>query len=279
LITGATGEIGSLVVDSLIALGERPRVFVRDAEKALIRFGDLVDVLTGDLASLASLKAAFAGIEVVFLVNVGPDLATRDGLAAKVAKAVGVERLIKLSTMDALQGLATGAWHARGEAAIRATGIAFTFIEPSGFMSNALGWAPSIKAESIVRSSTGEGRIAFINPRDIAEVAARVMMTREFDGKYLPITGPEALSYGKMTEKISNAIRKPLKFQPISDDEARQGMIARGASAEETEAHILLWQAIREGRVVSVTDNVAHILGRNPNTFDQWAEENATSFT
>ncbi|HEU0183905.1 MAG TPA: NAD(P)H-binding protein [Blastocatellia bacterium] len=178
LVTGATGSIGALVVDRLLHRGDRPRIFVRDAEKARSRYGDRVDIAVGDLADAESLAVAFRRINALFLVNTGPDLAMRDETAAQAAKAAGVEHLVKLSTMDVQQGVGTGVWHARGESAIRASGIGFTFVQPAGFMANALGWARSIKTEGVVRAVTGGGKIAFIHSNDIADVATVALTTR-----------------------------------------------------------------------------------------------------
>jgi len=278
LITGATGDVGSKVVEHLLQHRNRPRVFVRDAAKALSRFGDLVDIFVGDLADPTSLKAALEGADELFLVNTGPQIPARDEAAAKTAKAAGVRHLVKLSSMDVQQGLAIGAWHERGEAAIRASGIAFTSVQPTGFMSNLLAWATSIKAEGIVRSSTGDGRRAFIHSSDIAAVAVEALTTRKHDGESLPITGPEALSFAEVTARIGSAIEKPLRFQSISDEEARARYSAISGSAAETEAHVSLWRAIREGRLATVTDNVERVLGRKPIAIDQWALENAAAF-
>src|SRR5258708_10156669 len=278
LITGATGDVGSRVVECLLQRGDRPRVFVREEKRARSRFGDRVDVFVGDLADPASLKTALDGVEVLFLVNTGPQIPVQDEGAAKVAKAAGVKHLVKLSSMDVQQGLAIGAWHERGEAAIRASGIPFTFVQPTGFMSNLLAWAPSIKAEGVVRSSTGDGRRAFIHSDDIAAVATKVLTTREHGGESLPITGPEALSFAEATAKLSAVIGRGLTFQPISDEEARQRYSASGASPPETDAHVSLWRAIREGRLANITDNVERLLGRKPITMDQWARENAAAF-
>ena len=74
------------------------------------------------------------------------------------------------------------------------------------------------------------------------------------------------------------AIEKPLTFQAVSDEEARQRYSRISGSAEETEAHVALWRAIREGRLASVTDKVERILGRKPITLDQWMNENAGVF-
>jgi (4-alkanoyl-5-oxo-2,5-dihydrofuran-3-yl)methyl phosphate reductase len=278
LITGASGNIGSRVVERLLERGERPRVFVRDPVRARARFGDRVDIVVGDLSDPASLAPALQGVDALFLVNTGPELAARDEAAAIAAKSAGVGRLVKLSSMDAQQGLAIGAWHACGEAAIRGSGLAFTFIEPTGFMSNALLWARSVRAEGVVRASTGEGRIAFIHPEDIAAVSTMALTTREYVGQTLAITGPEALSYGEATGLIGAAIGKTLRFEAITDEQIRRRMIGTGMPEAETEAHVALWCAVREGRLCTVTDTVERVLGRKPIAFAQWAKENAAAF-
>lgn len=278
LITGATGDVGSRVVRRLLKCSERPRVFVRDAKKARVQFGDLVDVFVGDLTDSPSLRAALEGIDALFLVTTGPDIPALDDAAARAAKTSGVKRLVKLSSLDVEQGLAIGAWHAAGEAAIRASGIPFTFVRPSGFMSNLLAWADSIKVERVVRASTGDGRRAFIHSDDIAAVATKALMTFDYEGRSLIVTGPEALSFGEATGKIAAAIGKRLSFEAISDEEARERYAARCPSPAETEAHVALWRAMREGRLATVTNTVEQVLGRKPLTLDQWAIENAAAF-
>lgn len=94
----------------------------------------------------------------------------------------------------------------------------------------------------------------------------------------MPITGPEALSFAEATDKIATAIGKRLTFQPISDEEARRRYAARGPSEAETEAHVALWRAIREGRLATVTHTLERVLGRKPITLDQWTIENAAAF-
>jgi uncharacterized protein YbjT (DUF2867 family) len=279
LITGATGNVGSLVVERLIARGDRPRIFARDPEKTRARYGDRVDVFLGDLADAATLKPALTGAHAFLLVNSGPELSARDEAAARAAIAAGVKHLVKLSSYDAReQNIGTGVWHAQGESAIRASGIPFTFVQPSGFMSNALFWARSIKAEGVVRSVTGDGKIPFIHSQDIAEVTTAALTSRAYDAQSLPITGPEALSYAEMTAKISAVIGKRIRYQAISDDEERQRMLERGEAADIVAAHLSIYRAIREGRLATVTDTVERVLGRKPMTFDQWLKENATAF-
>jgi (4-alkanoyl-5-oxo-2,5-dihydrofuran-3-yl)methyl phosphate reductase len=278
LVTGATGNIGPLVTDRLIAFGERPRIFVRDAEKARTRYGDRVDIYVGDLGDASTLAPALTGATVLFLVNSGHELAALDALAADAAKAAGVARLVKLSSYDAReQNVGTGVWHAAGEAAIRTSGIQFTFVQPSGFMSNALYWARSIREDGVVRSATGDGRIPFIHPQDIADVAVEALISDRYAGQSLAITGPEALSFVEMTARIAAVIGKPLRFQAISDGEAQQ-QVAWKASPQLVDARLSIFRAIREGRLAKVTDTVEHVLGRKAFAFAQWAKENAQAF-
>lgn len=278
LITGATGDVGSKVVELLIQRGDRPRVFVRDANKAKSHFGDRVDIFVGDLANTETLKPALEGIDAFFVVNSGPEIPVRDELAAQAAKAAGVRHLVKLSSMDVQQGLAIGAWHEQGEAAIRASGVPFTFVQPTGFMSNLLAWATPIKTEGIVRASTGDGRRAFIHSDDIAAVATEALTTSRYIDQSLPITGPEALSFAEVTSRIGAAIGRHLTFQPISDEQACQRYSPFSSSTEDTEAHVSLWRAIREGRLATVTNTVEHVLCRKPIALNHWLIQNASAF-
>jgi uncharacterized protein YbjT (DUF2867 family) len=243
---------------------------VRDPKKARELFGDRVEIRVGDLGDISS---ALAGITDVFLLNSGPDLVIRDRAAAFAAKAAGVRHLVKLSTLDVGTGVGTGSWHARGEHAVRESGVLFTFIRSAAFMSNALSWAHTIKSEGVLRTSTGNGKIAFIHPADIADVVVKALTTRAHDGEALVITGPQALTYGEMASRIGAAIGKTIRFEPISDEDARPNFDRAYA-----DALVDIWRAIREGRLATVTDGIQKVLGRRPVTFDQWAEDNAGAF-
>ena len=278
LIAGATGDVGSRVVKLLLECGEKPRILVRDVNKARSYFADTVEVSQGDLGEPTAVRNALEGIDEFFLVNSGPQISARDRIAAQAAVDAGARHIVKLSSMDVELGLAIGAWHERGEAAIRASGIEHTFVRPSGFMTNLLAWSEAIRTDGVVGSSTGDGKRPFIHSNDIAAVVLEALTTRRYDGQILRITGPEALRFADITERIAAALRRPLRFERISDEEARRRYAATGASDEETEAHVALWRAIREGRLGSVTDDFELMLGRKPIGLDQWIHENLDAF-
>jgi len=279
LIFGATGNIGSRVTERLIARGERPSVFARDAKKAKALFGDKVDIHGGDLDKpRSSLNTALAGVDTIFLVTDGPGLEVHDRAVAVAAKSAGVQHIVKLSTLDVNSGVGTGPWHARGEAAIRESGLSYTFIHAAGFMSNALGWSHSIREKGVLRTSTGTGKIAFIHPDDLADVATSALLSNEYGGQSLVITGPEALSYGAMAQVIGDAIGKNVRFEEISDQQAYRSVVRWAGKGPYADALDDIWRAVREGRLATVSDGVQRVLGRKPLSFDRWAKENADAF-
>ncbi|MFD1987130.1 NAD(P)H-binding protein [Mesorhizobium newzealandense] len=279
LVFGATGNIGSRVAQRLIDSGARPSVFVRSAKRAKALFGDQVDIHIGDLENPGpSLAKALVGVDGILLVTDGSDLEKRDRAVSFAASHAGVGHVVKLSTLDVRTAIGTGPWHAQGEDAIRESGVAFTFIQAAGFMSNALSWSESIRREGVLRSSTGGGKIAFIHPDDIAAVATASLTTRDYDGQALAITGPEALSYGEMAVAIGRAIGKPVRFEEITDGQAYARTVEWAGKGAYADALVDIWRAVRESRLDTVTDGVKQITGREPIPFDQWAVENASSF-
>jgi uncharacterized protein YbjT (DUF2867 family) len=279
LVFGATGNVGSRVAQRLINSGARPSVFVRSAKRAKALFDDQVDIHVGDLDNPgSSLAKALADVDGIFLVTDGPDLEEHDRVVSFAARRAGVSHVVKLSTLDVRTGIGTGPWHARGEDAIRESGVAFTFIRSAGFMSNALSWTQSIRGEGMVRSSTGVGKIAFIHPDDIAAVATVSLMTRDYDGQAPVITGPEALSYGEMAAAIGRAIGNPVRFEEVTDAQAYARTAEWAGEGAYADALVDIWRAVRESRLDTVTDDVKQITGREPISFNQWAAENASSF-
>lgn len=279
LVFGATGNIGSRVAQGLIEAGSHPSVFVRNATKARSLFGDQVDIHTGDLeTSTSSLAAALDGVDGVFLLTDGPNLHELDRTISSAAFHAGVQHIVKLSTLDVLTGIGTGPWHAAGEVAVRESGVPSTFIQAAGFMSNALGWSYSIRREGILRSSTGEGKIAFIHPDDIAAVATTALMTRKHDGHALVITGTEALSYREMAATIAQTIGRSIVFEEVTDQQAYADAVAWAGKGPYVDALVDIWRAVRHGRLDTVTDGVRQAIGREPISFAQWAAENAASF-
>jgi (4-alkanoyl-5-oxo-2,5-dihydrofuran-3-yl)methyl phosphate reductase len=279
LITGATGNVGGRVTEQLIAAGHRPRVLARDAAKARARFGDRVDVAGGDLADAASLHAALDGVERVFSVNVGPEIAGRDLALATAARAAGVRHLVKLSSFGAQRDQSgLGAWHAQGEASMRASGVAWTFVRPGAFMTNCLAWAPTIKAQGAVFSATRDGRLASIDTDDVAAVSVAALTQSGHEGRAYDLTGYEALSHSEMAAAIGRAIGRTLVVRPITDENVRENLARSGMPPAIVDALAEFPRLIRAGGMATITDDFERVLGRKPRSFAAWADTNAALF-
>jgi uncharacterized protein YbjT (DUF2867 family) len=108
----------------------------------------------------------------------------------------GVERVVLLSSRSVVGGRPDNAivnvWMA-SEAAVRSSGVSWTILEPSGFMSNGLRWAPQVRAGDLIRAPFADAPIAAIDPADIAAVAALALTSSGHDSRTYVLTGPEAI--------------------------------------------------------------------------------------
>jgi uncharacterized protein YbjT (DUF2867 family) len=273
LVTGATGNVGGEVVAALAERGEDVRAIVRDPERARLPAG--VDVVQGDLDLLESLTPALDGARAVFLLGGWGDMR---GLMRRIERA-GVEHVVLLTSRCVVGGKAdnpvTRMW-LDSEAALRDSGVAWTILRPSGYQSNALRWLPQLSHGDVVRAPWPEVRIAAIDPADIAAVAAAVLTGPGHDRAAYPLSGPEPLTPGEQVATLGEALRRPLRYEPLPDDVARAEMAA-DTPAPYVDAFFRFYS---EGEFDDspVLDTVQRITGRPPRTFERWAVTHAHAF-
>jgi uncharacterized protein YbjT (DUF2867 family) len=279
LATGATGTVGSEVVRQLLELGERVRVLTRDPEKAE-KFGKSVEVIKGDLAKLETLAPAFAGVGKVFVLSNYPSVAVFEGNAYLAAKAAGVKHIVKLSgrhaNADFFSGTAVAKGHTESEQRLQSLGIPWTILRPGSFASNFLMWFD--RENSAIFLPMGEGKDSFIDPRDIAACAVKLLTTPGHDGRIYEITGNEHLSFSEWAEKLSAAVGKTVSYQNIPEDTLRQGLLSMGIPEPTAESFITFFAGVRNGKIFPPTSAVAGLLGRPPRLFDEWARDNSAAF-
>jgi uncharacterized protein YbjT (DUF2867 family) len=167
--------------------------------------------------------------------------------------------------------------HAEVEHLLAATGVEVAVLRLGMFASNARHWwAPQIREGNVVRWPYAAAETAPVDERDIAAVAARVLLdARHARGDYV-LTGPESLSQSAQVHAIGNAIGRPLRLEELSPDEFRR--IAAGTWPNGVAEMLLAaWQATL-GRPAFVTSAVQEIIGSPPRTFYQWAADHASAF-
>ena len=279
LVTGATGTIGGEVVKQLLAQGEKVRVLARDPAKAA-KLGDGVEVAQGDFDKPETLAAACQGVDKLFLLAAGENLAQQEAAALQAAKQAGVKYVVEISAAGAGDegGLELGRWHAAGEKHVRDSGIPWTIVRPGMFMSNTLAWAGSIKSQGVVYNPSGEGKTAPIDPKDIAAVAVAALTSAGHEGKVYEITGAQPLSTADQVGKISAAIGRPIQCIDVPEEAARGAMLGQGMSPALTNALVELMTYIKNEGTGEVTTTVEQVLGREPRTFEEWLSEHASAF-
>jgi len=235
----------------------------------------------GDLADPASLDGLLRGIETVFLLTGnGADLAALQIAAIRAAAKAGVERVVKLSALGASprSNSPIGRAHFEAEQALIATGMRWTILRPHVFMQNLLAQAPAIRQGRVVAAS-GDGKIPFVDTRDIAAVAARVLTQSGHDGESYVLTGPEALSYHDVARILSEVVGRSVTYEALSLEEARERMTRAGDPSWSIEGLLALAGYQRAGGPTAVVhDTVQRILGRPPRSLAEFARDHAPDF-
>ena len=276
LVTGASGMVGSALVQQLIANGEAIRVFTRDAAK-VARWGQQVECAVGDLSQPETLPAALEGIERVFLVTAATQ---QDVHVIAAAKTAGVRHLVKLSTIEAGHEpmIGHGKYHREREDLIRASGLAWTFLRPTMFASTALDWAEAVKRQGVVRFPGGAGQVGVVDPWDVAAVAAVALTRPGHERQAYALTGPELLSIGDMAHAIGQMLGKPIEYQDMPDAEAGERLRQAGLPEHAVQGLVTAFTAMRTGRFAYLTDTVEQVTGRQPRAFQVWCQEYAAAF-
>jgi uncharacterized protein YbjT (DUF2867 family) len=279
LVTGATGTIGSEVVRQLAARGAKVRALTREPAKARVPEG--VEVVRGDYLDPGSLEGAMSGVTAAFLLGApGPDSRHDQNLVA-AARAAGVHRLVKLSaigTGDPDVG-PSGDWHVPGEQAVRDSGTEWTILRPSSFASNTLSWVPAVKEGKPVPNMTGDGLSGVIDPQDVGEVAARVLVDGGHAGRTYTLTGPEAISVPGQAATLASVLGRPIATQDLSPDATRDHLLTVWGFDEAQAAGGVAGTAfVRAGGNAVVTEDVPELLGKPARTYREWAEDHRQAF-
>jgi uncharacterized protein YbjT (DUF2867 family) len=281
LVTGASGNVGGHVVRELVARGVSVRAFVRDPRRAADRLGAGVDLAVGDFADPASLRRAVRGVDSVFVTSSnGPDEVAHENAVVDAAAAEWVRRIVKLSAVGAEVGspLMFADAHARIERHLRECGVPWVVLRASFFMSNLFASADTIRDAGMIVVPAGEAKIAMVDPRDIAAVAATVLVDGGHDGRSYVLTGPRAVTYAEVAADLSTVLGREVSFVDVPDEAARAGILASGAPEWLADSLVVLYGQLRDGLAEHPTDAVRTLTGREPRSFAEFAHDHRAVF-
>jgi uncharacterized protein YbjT (DUF2867 family) len=267
LVVGATGDLGAAVAAALVSRGTDVRAMTRSTNPDV----DGVSVVRADLGDPESLAAAFDGVQRCFLVS-SP---TRDQVALETnaivaAESAGVEHIVKISNLP-IAGLDGGLHgnHRAIERRLTESSVGSTVLQPSFFASVLLRQLALLQRGRLV-FPTGDGRIAWIDPRDIAEVAAAVLADPSPPTGALRLTGPEALTAAELASRITKVLGRDIELLQPDLTTWRKGLRDSGMDPWLIESTVHLYEAVAGGALAELSDAVGRVLRRAPQPIEVW---------
>lgn len=263
LVTGATGNIGRMVVDHLLAQGaDDVRALTVDPARADLPDG--VEVARGYLGRPSTLPAAFAGVDRVYLA---PVLETVTDVV-RLAREAGVRHVVDLS------GDETTSWQPIAQA-VEASGLAWTHLYAGEFVENTAVWTDQVRTSREVREPYPDAANAPVAMDDIARVAATVLLGEGHEGRVHTLTGPETMTRAERVRRLGVVLGRELTFTRVSLDEAAK--VLEPSMGEYARWYLEGFAWLAESPQVATT-TVADLTGVPATTFEQWATANADAF-
>ena len=268
VITGATGHLGRLVVEHLLADGFAADQIVA-AGRRTERLADLaalgVRTAAIDFADSASLEAAFAGADTVLLVSGSEpgQRITQHTRAIESAVAAGVGRVVYTSAPHAdTSDLVLAPDHKATEAALRASGLTWTVLRNNWYTENYAGTLAQARETGVVLTSTGGGRVASASRDDFAAAAAVVLVGAGHDDRVYELSGDVAWTFDEFAEAASEALGVPVVHKDVSSDEHRAILLSAGLDEGTAGFVVTLDADIRRGDLADATSDLRDLIGR-----------------
>jgi NAD(P)H dehydrogenase (quinone) len=284
-IAGGTGTVGGKLARKLLAEGARVRVLTRDpGAHAGVFDGDAgVEWAAVDFDDPASLRSAFRGTDRAFLSTGTSPRQVRDETALiDAAVEVGVSYLVGLS----VGGIGRGAdnpvldWHAEIDAHLRAQGVPFTLLKPATFTDTAIRVASGFVPSGSWGGHAGQGRVALIDARDIADVAAAVLLDGpgRHDGQEYDLNGPDPITMHELAGLLSAHLGRAVRYHDRTRDEQRAVLASAGLPELMVDVLIGLENVTRAGVFATTTGAVRDLTGHEGRGVEAYVRENLAEF-
>ncbi len=275
LVTGASGTVGHSVVEQLLAAGQRVRAGVPDPDDAGLPAG--VEVVRLDFADPSTAGPAMAGVDRLFLLRPPAISDVRAAFGPLVTAAAGsVRRVVVLSVMGVNPALP----HWRMERMVTNAGLAMTALRPAYFAQNMItAFGAEIRNESRFSLASGNGKVSFVDTRDVAEVAARILTDIDaYPPGPVTLTGPQALTFGDVARLMSTELGRPVTYRRQSLWQRRADLRASGSAPAFTNVQLIIDLTTRLGLASKITDDVSRLLGRPASGMHQFVHDYRTAW-
>jgi len=277
LITGATGNLGQELAKLLAQSKISARAMCQHKEDMTSFTAMGLEAVVGDFNDPVSLRKAMLGCERLFLVT--PAIREQSvllRLAIDMAIETRIRHIVKISAGDTNldSRIAWAKAHAEGDHYLRSKPVAWTVLRATGFMINILESRKMI-ATGILPNPTEQGKVSWIDHRDISLVAKHVLtedVHKHQRATYF-LTGPEALSTNDVAGKLTHTLGYPVKSTPATLEDMRKALLHAGLDEWRIDSIIAQFEMVKGAHAVDVTEEVERITGYKPRTFQQFLEE------
>ncbi|PKV86123.1 SDR family oxidoreductase [Streptomyces sp. TLI_146] len=277
-VTGASGAIGGRVARRLAERGVATRLVGRSPE----RLPDLPGAVKAPAAAFGdgdAMRDALAGAGVLLMVSAheSPGRVQEHITAVDAAVAAGVRRIVYVSFLgaapDAAFTFARDHWHT--ERYIRDTGLAYTFLRDSLYLS---GLAAMAGPDGVIRGPAGDGRVSGVAHDDIADVATAVLLEEGHDGLAYDVTGPEALTLADVAAELGRVTGREIAYVPETREEAFASRAGYGAEEWEVTGWVSSYEAIAAGEMATVADTVPRLAGHAAQSFAAYLDAHPRAY-
>ncbi|MEU5781557.1 NmrA family NAD(P)-binding protein [Micromonospora lupini] len=271
VVTGATGQLGSLIVDRLLERvpASAVAVSVRDVDKAtnLARRG--VRVRAGDFTDATTLAHAFEGADTILIVSAairGPGAVVANRAAIDAAHAAGAKRILYTSHQAASRHSLFPAQltHAETEEHLAGLGVPFTALR-NGFYASTLGYSIGAALETGQLVAPADGPVSWTAHTDLAEAAA-IALTDDgvLDGITPALTASEALDLEAVAALLTDITGRSIRRVVATDEEWRAAAIEGGMPAAAADFTLGLYRAARRGEFDVTDPTLEGLIGHRP---------------
>ncbi len=288
LVTGASGQLGRLVLDKLIASGKvAPANLIattRDVSKLEAYAAKGVTVRVADFDDEASLDAAFAGAGKVLIISTdaldkpGRRLAQHKAAVAAAQKA-GAKHILYTSMPQPEDSLVTFAPdHLGTEQAIEATGTPYTILRDGWYAENLFMSLPHALQTGSWYTATGEGKIAHITRDDTAAALAGAVLKAGDESRTYTLTGAKTHTADEIAAIVSAATGKPLAVVHVTDAQLAEGLKGAGLPEGFIPTIVSFDANTREGKIAMVTGDAQALSDRTPTSFEDFVAASKAAF-
>ena len=271
LVIGASGTVASEVARLLEARGQAVlRGTSRQAGAGQVQ----VDLVTGQ-----GLGAALEGVDRAF-VFAPPGHVNQHELIAPVvdeARRRGLAKLVLMSAMGA--DADPNAPLRKAELHLQASGVPYNIVRPNWIMQNFhTFWLHGIQTQGKILLPVGRAKGSFIDARDIAAVAAELLLRSDLDNRDFDLTGAQALDHDEVAAILSREIGRTITYEDITPEAMRAGLLGAGLPAPYAEFLLLILSYFKVGYSERITDAVQQVTGQAPRAFAQYAKDHRSAW-